>query len=153
MQIIRSLAFLLAIMLSHTVQTAFAQNKAVNFTGAEATLSHYKALYVLNSGDEKHIKGTLKNIKNSLADARLKNKLEIELIVFGDGVKVFANDGPYEETLRALQSQGVILAQCENTIRERKIDKSSLFSFISYVPSGAGEMIIRQQQGWAIIHP
>lgn len=149
----RLLTFFLSLILAHTIQTASAQNTAVNFTGAEATLSHYKALYVLNSGDDKKIQGTLRNIKNSLADVRLKDKLEIELVVFGDGVKVFAKDGPYEGTLKALQSKGVILAQCENTIRERKIDKNSLYSFISYVPSGAGEMIIREQQGWAIIHP
>jgi intracellular sulfur oxidation DsrE/DsrF family protein len=47
----------------------------------------------------------------------------------------------------------MILAQCENTLKERKIDKTELFDFISFVPSGNGEIIIRQQQGWAVVHP
>jgi uncharacterized protein len=52
-----------------------------------------------------------------------------------------------------LQEQGVILAMCENTMRERKLSREQMLQFISYVPSGNGELIIRQQEGWAIIHP
>lgn len=116
-------------------------------------MKHYKALYVLNSGEEKKINGCLRNIKNALEDPRLKGKLELELIVFGDGVAVYQKNSSYEATLKLLQSKGVLLAQCENTLRERKIDKSELVDFISFVPSGNGEIIIRQQQGWAVVHP
>jgi hypothetical protein len=136
-----------------TIPISFAQTKQTAFTGAKASLKSYKALYVLNNGDEKKITGTLRNIKNALEDPRLKGKLEIELIVFGDGVRVYEKTGPFEQTLKDLQAKGVILAQCENTIKERHIDKSALFPFISYVPSANGEIIIRQYQGWAIVHP
>ncbi|HEY5462102.1 MAG TPA: DsrE family protein [Hanamia sp.] len=123
------------------------------FTGAKATLKHYKALYMLDSNDPKTITGTLRNINNALEDPRLKGKLEVELIAFGDGVAVYEKSGTFEETLKALQAKGVLLAECENTVRERHIDKNSLFPFISYVPSGNGEIIIRQSQGWAVVHP
>lgn len=131
---------------------AEAQQQSAPFTGAEATLKNYKALYVLNNGDEKKISGVLKGIKNALDDPRLKGKLEIELVVFGDGVKLFEKTGPYEKRLKELSAQGVILAQCENTLRQRSISKDSLFPFISFVPSANGEMIIRQHQGWAVMH-
>ncbi len=153
MTIKKAFFLLIAVVLVGMAQTAAAQNQQKTFIGAEATLDHYKALYILNSSDEKKITGTLKSIKNSLNDSRLKGKLEIELIAYGDGVSVYAKDGSFEKTLKELQEKGVILAQCENTIRERKIDKGSLFPFISYVPSAAGEIIIRQHQGWAIVHP
>lgn len=130
---------------------AEAQPQSAPFTGAEANLETYKALYVLNSGEEKKISGILKNIKNALDDPRLKGRLEIELVVFGDGVKLFEKIGPYEQRLKALSAQGVILAQCENTLRQRSINKDSLFPFISFVPTANGEMIIRQHQGWAIM--
>ena len=126
---------------------------AQTFTGAEATKPHYKALYFLNDADPKKIKGTLRNIDNALEDVRLKGKLEVELVVFGDGVAVYDKSNPYEEPLLALQKKGVILAQCSNTVRERHIDKETLFPFISYVPSANGEIIIRQADGWAVIHP
>ena len=133
----------------------FAQTAAAvsGFKGAQATKKHYRALYVLNSGEEKKITGIIRNINNALNDPRLKGKLEVELIVFGDGVAVYDRTGKYQESLKALADRGVILAQCENTLRERKIDKKDLFDFISYVPSGNGEIIIRSAQGWAIVHP
>lgn len=123
------------------------------FAGAQPKLSHYDALYVLNSSDDKKIKGTLRNINNALEDPRLKDKLHIELIVFGDGVAVYMKSGGYEQLLKALQAKGVILAECSNTVRERKIDKNDLLPFISYVPSGNGEIILRHYDGWAVVHP
>lgn len=130
-----------------------AQEKASQYVGAIAKKKTYKALYVLNSADEKHISGTLRNMNNALEDPRLKGKLELELIAFGDGVAVYLKNGKFLDQLNILRNKGVILAQCENTIRERKIDKSSLFDFINYVPSGNGEIIIRSAEGWAIVHP
>lgn len=130
---------------------AKAQQQSAQFTGAEATLKVYKALYVLNNDDDKKISGILKSMKNALDDPRLKGKLELELVVFGDGVKLFQKSGIYEERLKELSAQGVILAQCENTLRQRKISKDSLFPFIAFVPTANGEIIIRQHQGWAVV--
>lgn len=120
---------------------------------ATAKLDHYKALYVINSSDDKRVKGALRNIKNVLEDPRLKGKLEVELIVFSDGVEIYKKGSAYEETLSDLKDKGVVLAQCENTLKERKIDKSALYEFVSYVPTGNGEIILRHYDGWAIVHP
>ncbi|WP_439559754.1 DsrE family protein [Dyadobacter sp.] len=135
---------------------AWAQNKPFSpseFHGATADKKSYKVVYQLNSDDDKTIKATLKNIMNALEDPRLKGKLKAELVVHGGGVAVFKKTNPYESQLKALQAKGVILAECENTLRERNISKDELFDFISFVPSGNGEIIIRQQQGWAVVHP
>ncbi|MEJ5963575.1 DsrE family protein [Pedobacter immunditicola] len=142
-----------AAMLLFYINPVKGQNKATTFKGAKANKSHYKALYILNSGEDKRISSTLRNINNALEDPRLKGKLEVELIVFGDGVAVFKKDGKYLENLTTLKNKGVLLAQCENTLRERNINKDELFDFIHFVPSGNGEVIIRQQQGWSVIHP
>lgn len=135
------------------INPANGQSIVIHFSGAKATKSHYKVLYILNNGEDKRISATLRNINNALEDPRLIGKLEVELIVFGDGVAVFKKDGKYQKELITLTSKGVLLAQCENTLRERKIKKDELFEFIHFVPSGNGEVIIRQQQGWSVIHP
>lgn len=124
-----------------------------NFHGAMANLKSYKALYVLDESDEKKMKGVLRNINNALNDPRLKGKLQVELVAFGDGIEVFKKSNHYDTLLLALQKRGVILAECENTMRERKISKDELWPFVSYVPSGNGEIIIRQYEGWATVHP
>lgn len=145
-KLIQSLFILTGILF---IKPAMAQT----FQGAEANKAHYKVLYFLDDADPKKIKGTFRNIENAIEDVRLKGKLEVELVAFGDGVAVFKKTNPYEEALLSLQKKGVILAQCSNTVRERHIDKDTLFPFISYVPSGNGEIIIRQGDGWAVIHP
>lgn len=97
-----------------------------NFHGATATLPSYKALYIIDESGVKKMKGVLRNIKNALNDPRLKGKLQVELIAFGDGVEIYKKSSGLDTLLLALQKQGVILAQCENTIHERKISKDDL---------------------------
>ena len=113
----------------------------------------YKAVYQLNSDDDKAIRNTLRNMKNALEDPRLKDKVKIELVVHGAGVVAYKKDHPYETLLKELSDKGVILVECENTLRERKIAKEELFPFIQYTPSGNGELIIKQAKGWSYVHP
>lgn len=135
--------------------TSYSQSSVqqTDFLGAPADLKEYKVVYQLDNDDEKSIKMTLRNIQNALDDPRLKSKLKVELVVHGAGIAAFMNTSSYGEQFKYLMSEGVILAQCMNTMRERNITKDKLYDFISFVPSGNGELIIRQQQGWAYIHP
>lgn len=152
MKKIRMLFFITALFVK---AESYAQqgNEPASFKGASATLKSYKALYILDQSDAKKMKMVLRNINNALDDPRLKGKLKVELVAFGDGVELYRKTNHMDTLLVGLQKRGVILAQCENTIRERKISKEDLWPFISYVPSGNGEIIIRQYQGWATVHP
>ena len=152
MNLIKFALLLIAVVITNCSYSQ--QNKSnTEFQGATATLKSYKALYILNQSDDKKIRAVLRNINNALEDPRLKGKLKVELVVFGDGVELFKKTNHYDTLLLNLQNKGVILAECANTIKERKISKEELWPFISYVPSGNGEIIIRQYQGWATVHP
>ena len=145
---------LLTATLFSTAAFAQAQTTPVGaFRGAPATKAHYYAAYQLNTDDSTKIVSTLKNIQNALSDPRLKGKLDLELVVHGSGLAVYRKDKPYEKMIADLQKQGVLLAMCENTMRAYKVSHDELFPFVNYVPSGNGELIIREQEGWAIIHP
>jgi len=147
-------AIAILLLLSVTATKVFAQDADTStYTGAKATKKEYKAAYQLNSDDDAKIKGTLRNIENALSDARLAGKLKIELVVHGAGIKAFMKGGVYEDELKTLKQKGVILAECLNTMKERNITKDQLYDFIGFVPSGNGELIILEQQGWAVIHP
>ncbi|AUD07525.1 MULTISPECIES: DsrE family protein [Spirosoma] len=154
MKTLKTITMLFVTALLGATVPALAQTKDPSvFHGAEATKAHYKAAYQLDSEEPDKIKGTLRNIQNALDDPRLKGKLDLELVVHGPGVAAFRKDSGYEEMVKKLQDRGVTLSMCENTMRERKISKDELFPFLSYVPSGNGELIIRGQEGWTIIHP
>ena len=152
---IKKIRFILTLLSLSISVLAIAQKSKndVGFEGAAATLKSYKALYIVNQADDKKIRGVIKNVNNALNDPRLKGKLQVELLAFGDGTEIFKKSNHYDTLLTQLQSKGVILAQCENTVRERHINKEDLWPFISYVPSASGEIIIRQYQGWAIVQP
>lgn len=132
----------------HAQQTA-----ASTFEPAKALLKEYKSLYVINESDDSKIKMIIKNINNVLEDPRLKGKLHVELLAFGGGVELYKKTNPYEPLLIRLQNKGVVMVQCENTLKEKNISKNDLFDFVNYTPTANGEIILRQYEGWAIVKP
>ena len=136
---------------AQTNEKAFENNKA--FTGAKATQKMYHAIYQLDNNDPKIIEKAFRNINNALADPRLAGKIEIELVTFAGGTETVVKGSKYEEDLKALVQKGVIVAQCNNSLRERKLTPDQLYDFIAIVPSGNGELIIRQAEGWSVIKP
>lgn len=134
--------------------TAAASSDAPPSTpGAQPTRDHYGVIFHLDSGDEPTMRKTLNNINNLLGDPRLKGKMTIELLANSQGVAVYLKTNDLEQRLRDLQAKGVILAECSNTLHEMHLKPQDLYPFISLVPSGMGEITIREGQGWAYIHP
>lgn len=124
-----------------------------DFQIAKATHKSYQAMYVINESDKNKMDAVIRNIGNALEDPRLKNKLKIVLLAFGGGVEIFKKNNTYESQLLSLKDKGVVFLQCENTLKEKHISKDELYEFIHYTPSGNGEIILRQYEGWAIIKP
>lgn len=153
----RTFLFLLAVVLlsynSNAQTTNDLLQKNREYTGAKATQKKYHAIYQLDENDPKVIGKTIRNINNALNDPRLKGKVQIELVAFADGTDAYLIGSKYEEDLQSLVEKGVIVAQCNNTLQERKISRDKIYNFIAVVPSGNGELIIRQAQGWSVIRP
>ena len=146
-------ALLIAVLCFMSISIFAQQKPDTTFEPAKAYKKHYNALYILNEAEDKKIKGILRNINNVLSDPRLKGKLKIEVLAFSDGVEMYKKANSYQKLLVALKDKGVLFVQCSKTMEERKIDKNELFDFVNYVPTGNGEIILRQYEGWAIVHP
>ncbi|HKJ44882.1 MAG TPA: DsrE family protein [Balneolales bacterium] len=137
-----------------TFGQSYAQsNMSEEFHGAKATKSHYNAIYQLDVNNKAVMGRTLRNIENVLNDPRLKGKLTIELIAYAGGTNIYFKGNEFGKKLKELKEKGVILAQCNNTLHERHISKSKLYPFVSIVPSGNGELIIREAEGWSVVKP
>lgn len=130
-----------------------ALEKNRSFTGATTKNKTYRAIYQLDSNDPKIIEKAIRNMNNAMNDPRLTGKIQLELITFAGGTEAVLKSGKYEEDLKALVEKGVIVAQCNNSLREKKIDREQIFDFVAVVPSGNGELIIRQAEGWGVIKP
>ena len=134
---------------------AFSQTQIAGsgYQGAQANLKSYKVLFILDDSNPKKMEMILHNINNALDDPRLKGKLHVELIAFGPGVELYKKTNHMDTMLLPLLKRGVILAECENTMKMKNISRDELWPFVSYVPSGTGEIIIHETQGWVGIHP
>ncbi|GAA4795109.1 hypothetical protein GCM10023231_24380 [Olivibacter ginsenosidimutans] len=132
-------------------QQSLEKNK--QYTGAQATKSVYKAIYQMDQASPDIIKKTIRNINNLLHDPRLAGKLQVELVAFSGGTDAYRKNSEYEASIKELVKQGVQVVQCLNTMKERNIDKSELYDFLAYVPSGNGELLIKANEGWTIIKP
>lgn len=136
---------------SMATESSFEQNRF--YVGAEATKESYKAIYQMDSNNPDLIKKAIRNIKNLIEDPRLKGKVDVELVAFSGGTEALMKTSEYEAALRELFTRGVIIAQCLNTLKERKLEKSQFFDFVAFVPSANGELVIRGAEGWVIIKP
>ena len=143
--------FIVTTTSAQTTNSLLEKNR--DFTGAIATQKHYHAIYQLDTNDPKVIEKTIRNINNALTDPRLTGKIQVELIAFSGGTDAYLKGGKYESDLKSLVEKGVIVAQCNNTLKERKLSRSDIYDFIGVVPSGNGELIIRQAEGWSVIKP
>lgn len=126
---------------------------AADLAPAQATKSQYKVIFHVDSESKPVMMKTLNNIRNLYEDPRLKGKLQVELIANSKGYMIYKKGNGLEDSLKSLQEKGLILAECNNTLNELKVDRASLYPFIEIVPSGVGELVIRQGDGWAYIHP
>ncbi len=126
---------------------------ASDFHGAVPEHTHYRVIFHVDTDAPGVFKKTLNNMRNAFDDPRLKGRVEVELIANSKGYKIYEKGNGLEDELKALAARGAILAQCSNTLRELKVDPATLYPFIHLVPSSMGELIIRQGDGWAYIHP
>lgn len=111
----------------------------------------FKAVVHVNFEDAERQKGGLKNVNNMLKEVK---QGEIEVVCHGKGISLLVKD---KTTLAAeveqLMKDGVKFVACENTMKEKSIKKEDLIPGVVTVPSGAVEVVRRQQDGYGYFRP
>lgn len=110
----------------------------------------HKVVVQLNTSDTLVWHGVLKNIGNM--QSALGPNTQVELVAHGAGIGILLDGKTTQKAqIAALASAGVLFKACENTIRERKIDRSMILSQAGTVPSGVAEVVLKQEAGWAYL--
>ena len=130
--------------------------------GPEAPAGYYadqKVVYHNDGGPDgaAYFKRLLGNLRNHVETVG-KTHVEIHVVSHGDGVALFqsaASDKEVAARIDALKGMGVRFFVCAYTLRERKIDRGTLYGVTEddVVPSGAAELARLQGMGFAYIHP
>lgn len=93
------------------------------------------------------------NVVRNVQSAYGKDKVDVELVVFGNGIGLLQLDSPLANRVNDTLASGATVSMCENTMRGRKKEKADMLPNIGYVPGGVVEIIDKQNQGWAVIRP
>ena len=110
----------------------------------------HKVVIQLNTSDTLVWQGALKNISN--LQTALGSSTQIELVAHGSGISILVDGKTTQKAkIAELAATGVLFKACENTIRERKIDRSAILPQVGTVPSGVAEVVIKQEAGWAYL--
>jgi len=93
------------------------------------------------------------NVVKNYQNAYGKDKVDIEVVVFGNGAGMLKMESPLGNRIDEALDSGVKVLMCENTMRGQKLTKDDMHPKIGYVPAGAVEIVERQKQGWGSIRP
>lgn len=99
--------------------------------------------------------GVLNNINNSLDDIGEEN-MEVEAVVHGPAIDLLHREkSPPElqKRIKELQERGVVFAACNNTMQKYGYTMEDMVDGAVKVPSGVGEVIRKQDEGWIYMHP
>jgi len=77
---------------------------------------------------------------------------QIEIVFFGKGLRMLLKtNSEYAERLKAAADSGVVIAACQNTMRQMKLTGDDLFPFATQVDSGVAELVRKQEAGFVYI--
>ena len=91
----------------------------------------------------------VKNVQNEYG----KDKVDIELVVFGNGSGLLKFDSPLANRIDDTLASGASVAMCENTMTGQKLTKADMHPKIGYVKAGIIEIIEKSKQGWTVVRP
>ena len=110
-----------------------------------------KVVVHLNTGDVATHEHGLKNVANILTEDPLA---QVEVVCHSGGISLLEKThSSQKEMVSSLSRQGVKFVACENTMRQKSIKKADLLLDAGTVPSGAVEVIRKQQAGFAYFKP
>jgi intracellular sulfur oxidation DsrE/DsrF family protein len=115
-----------------------------------ANAQTHKVVVQLNTSDTLVWHGALKNISN--LQTALGPNTQVELVAHGSGIGILIDGKTTQKAkIAELAATGVLFKACENTIRERKIDRATILIQAGTVPSGVAEVVLKQEAGWAYL--
>jgi intracellular sulfur oxidation DsrE/DsrF family protein len=112
----------------------------------------YRAVFQLDDEEPDRVQLTLANIRNVIEELGQTN-VEIILVINGLALRAFQGDSPHIGLLDDLKGKGVGFRACRRSLRKCDLAESDLLKHFSFVSSGVTELIRKQNEGWAYIHP
>ena len=122
---------------------------AAQTTPSVSNPKKYKIVFQLTNGDTAVQRAMVRQIFNALTAAP---NSKIEVVCHSTGISFLQSAKTLQaDKIKELKAKGVTFAACENTLRERKIEKSEIVPEAFFVPAGIIEVVDKQTKGWAYL--
>ena len=115
-----------------------------------ATPAKHRVVFQMNMPSESwnQLLGNVGNIQKAFG----ADGVQIEIVFYGKGLTaLLKTNKDYEERLKKLAADGVILGACQNSMRIMKVTGDDIFPFSTQVDSGVAELVRKQEAGWTYI--
>jgi uncharacterized protein len=110
------------------------------------TTKALKFIFQLTSSDTLVHKALLKQVINALNGAP---NSKIEVVCHNNGIEMLTiAKTKVAKSIADLKAKGVVFAACENTMTDRKLEKTDILSEAIFVPSGIIEIAMKQDKKW-----
>ena len=121
-----------------------------SFAQTTGVTPSHKVVIQLNTSDTAAWSGVIGNIKN--LSKVWPGNIKIEVVVHGKALDFLVAAKSHLVTdIDQLAKKGVVFNACENTMGKYGITKQMLIPSVFTVPSGVGEVILKQEQGWSYL--
>jgi uncharacterized protein len=116
---------------------------------AQKTEHHHRLVWALSSGDTLEHKMLFKQLKN-LKEA--SPTTEVEVVCFGPGLDLLVNGRSIASgKVTEFAGKGIHFIACENTMKDRKVERSQLLPEAATVPAAIIHIMERQEDGWSYV--
>lgn len=106
----------------------------------------------VDDGSAGHQRLALGNVANLLNEVGA-DAVGVEVVFNGPAIYALATSSELSAELSSLQTRGVELLACNNSMVAAGISSSDLLSGVTVVPSGIAHLVRRQHAGWAYVRP
>jgi uncharacterized protein len=109
----------------------------------------HRIVMQLTSGDTLVHKNLMKQFKNMLEAAPTA---QLEVVCHGPGMDLLMSDRCIvQPKITEFAGKGIVFLACENTIKERNLDRTKVITEAGYVKAGIIHIVERQEDGWSYI--
>lgn len=116
---------------------------------AQDTPPKHRIVMQLVSGDTLVHKGLMRQLRNML---EAEPNLQMEVVCHGPGMDLLMSDRSIAaDKVKQFSERGIVFLACENTIKERNLDRSKVLPEAGFVKAGIIHIVERQEQGWSYI--
>lgn len=111
--------------------------------------AEHKIIFQLTDGDAGVHQKFIRQLNNILQAAP---NAKIEVVTHGMGIDLLKlEQNTFEDELLALSKKGILFVICENTLKQRGMQKNQFLSLAGFVPSAILELVQKQENGWIYI--